>query len=148
MKVVVDANILFSAVLDRTGAVAKVWFDAEPVFHFIAPAFLLDELSKHHSRVARMLGLDIAQVEAIESLFIEQLELIEEAVVPMEIRAKAANALASIDPQDAPYLALALHFECPIWTGDRKLSNGLRRKDIHIAIDTAIMRTLVEQLKH
>lgn len=37
----------------------------------------------------------------------------------------AEKMLKNIDLDDAPFLALSKHIKAPIWTGDKKLYNGL-----------------------
>ncbi len=44
MKLVVDANILFSAVLSKDGLVAETFHEAPSAFTLIAPAYIAGEL--------------------------------------------------------------------------------------------------------
>lgn len=61
-------------------------------------------------------------------------------------RARAKTLLASIDPKDAGYVALAFSLGTVLWTVDGKLARGLLRKGVHVTIDTRTMRHLVEQV--
>lgn len=42
-----------------------------------------------------------------------------------------------IDDYDAPFMALSLALKAPLWTGDKKLINGLKRKEYNFILDTA-----------
>ncbi|AUD07289.1 hypothetical protein CWM47_13175 [Spirosoma pollinicola] len=35
--------------------------------------------------------------------------------------------MEKIDPNDIPYLALAIHLDAPLWTGDRQMMDGLKK---------------------
>lgn len=66
VKLVVDANILFSAILSRDGLVAETFREAEPACTLLAPAYLADELMRLRPRMAKLAGLPIAAVEALQ----------------------------------------------------------------------------------
>ncbi len=51
-----------------------------------------------------------------------------EALIPLRIRQQAHTLCADIDEADTPHVALALHLNASLWTGDKKLQTGLRRK--------------------
>jgi predicted nucleic acid-binding protein len=40
-----------------------------------------------------------------------------------------------IDPKDAAYVSLAIHLDCKIWSGDKKLRDGLLAKGVDIFIE-------------
>jgi predicted nucleic acid-binding protein len=48
----------------------------------------------------------------------------------------ADNLVSDIDPKDIIYIAYANQFKCELWTGDKKLINGLERKKYHNVLTT------------
>lgn len=48
----------------------------------------------------------------------------------------ARDLVKSINDYDAPFIALSLELKAPLWTGDKKLINGLKRKDFDFILDT------------
>jgi len=58
----------------------------------------------------------------------------------------AERLLGPIDAFDIPYLALALELDCMLWTGDRKVFKGLRKKGFMNVIDTAELMLLKDGL--
>lgn len=48
-----------------------------------------------------------------------------------------------MDYADIPYVALALHFKCQIWTGDKRLRAGLAANGFNGTMDTAEVRKLL-----
>lgn len=49
---------------------------------------------------------------------------------------QAYELLKDIDEKDTPYIAYALKFKCKLWTGDKKLVNGLKKKNRSLTIST------------
>ena len=47
------------------------------------------------------------------------------------------SKIADVDPKDTPYVAYSQHFDCKIWSGDKKLILGLGKKGFTKFIDTA-----------
>lgn len=145
MRIIADANILISIVTKLDGISARVWLEADPYFVFTAPEFLREELAKHRSRIAKAMGLSAAQVAALEALLLERVEFCSVARIPDKYLDRAVELTKDIDPKDSPYVALALFFDCQIWTGDRKLAKGLAKKEVNMVLDTTTMRYLIDQ---
>lgn len=51
-----------------------------------------------------------------------------------------------VDEYDAPFIALSLELEAPLWTGDKKLIKGLERKGVEWIFDAIRMREIREKL--
>ncbi|MCK9452072.1 MAG: PIN domain-containing protein [Bacteroidales bacterium] len=52
---------------------------------------------------------------------------------------KAMELTKDVDEFDAPFIALALEMESPLWTGDKKLVKGLSKKGIDWILTTDIL---------
>ena len=48
----------------------------------------------------------------------------------------AIELVSDIDPKDIIYIAFAQQFDCKLWTGDKKLINGLSQKKYHNILTT------------
>lgn len=115
MRVVVDANVVLSAML-RDGAVRHALASTDA--HLFAPAFLKQELGKHLGTMARRAGVKKADAQAaLEGLLADVIWVGEEAIE--RSWKQAHRALAKTDPKDVPYLAaaLAVHADA-IWSFD------------------------------
>ena len=44
-----------------------------------------------------------------------------------------------IDEFDAPFIALSLELNSPLWTGDKKLIKGLNKKEFDLILDTSAL---------
>ena len=115
MKVVVDANRVYSAVL-RDGTTRRILFSTAA--ELFAPALLRKEIVRHAPELARRSGLAPVDLrKLLDKVFSEILWVDEPALLPH--LAKAEKALARRDPTDVPYLAAALAIEADaIWSHD------------------------------
>lgn len=118
-KFVVDANVVISSLIIK-GVSASV-FSLNAIlnkFEFIAPEFLLEEVKKHKSKALRFTKLSEQEFEEAYEFMIDEIDFIpaEEFLQFLP----EAKQLAPHD-KDAPYIALSLAFNCPIFSGDRSL---------------------------
>lgn len=68
------------------------------------------------------------------------MELVAGEAVSRRHWIKAGELADNVDPADIPYVALALHFKCQIWTGDKRLRAGLAANGFNGTMDTAEVR--------
>lgn len=59
---------------------------------------------------------------------IEKIKFIPTEYIGVESRQRAYDLCKDIDVKDIPFLALAIDLNVPLWTGDRKLKDGLKSK--------------------
>jgi predicted nucleic acid-binding protein len=52
---------------------------------------------------------------------------------------KSMELVKDIDEFDAPFIALSLELKSPLWTGDKKLINGLKQKEFDLILGTDII---------
>ncbi len=115
MKFVVDANILFSALI-KDGKTAEIMVNN--LGSLYVPDFIFEEFHKHNKEI---LSKTKRTKEEFNSLF----GLMKEAIIVVpkckyeDVVVKAEEV--SPDQDDAPYFALALKLQIPIWSNDKKL---------------------------
>jgi predicted nucleic acid-binding protein len=111
----VDANIIVSALLKNSGTRKMLLSDKMP--KLFVPEFIRQELFKYMGEFSKRLGvreseLEKAMVGLLDASKIEMVQASEYS----EFMEKALET--SPDPKDAPYFALALKLDCPIWSQD------------------------------
>ena len=112
MLVAVDANIILSALLG--GKSSAILFDGR--FTFITTDFTILEVEKFLLRFAKKLHLPISELEtAIELLPIQSYST---TFYSHQVLA-AEKMISHIDSKDVDILALALHFNCYLWSQDK-----------------------------
>ena len=144
MKIIVDANIVFSGILNTNGKIANLLINSPKQFHFIAPDFLRAEIRKHYSKLCKISGLTKLQVMEAEFRVCGQINFISEEQIKIACWLAAEKLVDGVDPNDAPYVAYAKHFKCKIWSGDKALIQGLEKKGFHNFITTNDLNKIVD----
>lgn len=124
MKLIVDANILFAALI-KEGLTAELLISDK--LQLFAPEFLLTEFSKYETLI-------LEKTHRNEQDFNRFLELLKEQIniVPKkEITPFMDEAVKiSPDPKDTIYLALAIAIKGNIWSNDKKLKQSQTKIDV------------------
>ena len=147
MKIVVDTNIVFSAILNSRSKIGKILINSKDHFQFYTCDFLRTELLKHRRKLLELTKLESEELEELEFIVTEKISFINEALLPAKIIVISENLLANIDLNDTPFLALSKHLKAKLWTGDKKLSLGLQRKKFKDIITTSQLSELLDKLE-
>jgi predicted nucleic acid-binding protein len=124
-RIVVDTSILFSLLLRGESALRKRFLsDHTPTFY--CPHFVFVELFKHKERIAQATAL--SESDLLECLcgLLARVHFLEEGGIPIGTWMEARRVCRDVDPKDAPFVALTLHLDGRLWTGDEELKAGLR----------------------
>ena len=125
MKIVVDTNIVFSAILNIDSNIAKILINSKNKFDFYSCEFLKNEIYQHKNKILKITGYNQSEFLEIEYLVIKNISFLNHKLVGRENLTKAKNILKEIDVNDAPFFAMAKHLKAKLWTGDKVLINGL-----------------------
>lgn len=136
MKVIVDANIVFSAILNTNSKIADLLLNSKRAFDFIAPDYLQTELRKYHSKISKISKLTINEIELIENKVTKPIIFMSGIHIPENKWISAENIVLDIDPKDTPYMAFSMFYKCKIWSGDKALRKGLESKGFKNIIST------------
>ena len=121
MRLVIDTNIVISALISREGKASSLLFLSE--LQLYAPPFLLEEIEEHKSEI-------LEKTELSELNFSIALARITSHICFVPVPDYAPYLLTtkkfSPDPDDLHYLALALSLGCPVWTNDKRLKEQTR----------------------
>ena len=129
MKIVVDANIIFSGILKSNGKIGDLLINSDKFFSFIAPDFLRTEIYSHLDKLIKISNLTLEQILEAEYQIYKSITFISEEQISIENWKFAENLVSDIDPKDIIYIAYAEQFKCKLWTGDKKLIKGLIKKN-------------------
>ena len=130
MDLVVDANILFAALI-KDGITAKLLFLDD--LHLYAPEFLLDEFNKHRKYL-------LDKTHRTKEEFNEILQVLSCRIIffpleDIELYLEKADKI-SPDPDDSIYFAIALKIGASIWTNEKRL---LRQNIVNIYTTSDIL---------
>ena len=145
MNFIVDANIVFSGILNTNGKIGDLLINSRAYFTFIAPEFLRTEIRSHYRRVARISGLTIEEIQEAEFHLYKDIHFISEEQIKISNWIAADALVADVDTKDTHYIAYSKEFRCKIWSGDKKLIKGLAAKGFANFITTDELYKLREQ---
>lgn len=115
MDLVVDANILFAALI-RDGATADLLFRDD--LHLYAPEYLFTEFGKYRETVLEKTHRSDEDFDHLVRVLQRRINIIPaEEIQPFMDRARKITP----DPDDAQYIALALRLHADIWSNDKRL---------------------------
>ena len=130
MKLVVDANVLFSALL-RKGLTRHLWF--HPEMQLFAPEFILNEALSHNAELLKKYGGTREEFLRLFECLAGQVSLVSDSDLKPYL--PAASTLSQ-DSKDWLYLACALYANAAIWSQDKDFQ-GQARVEIKTTIELA-----------
>jgi len=147
MKIIIDTNIVFSAILNSNSRIGKILLNSNEHFQFYTCEYLRTEILRHRNKILKLTKLTEDELVELEELITHKITFINERLLPQELLLKTEILLKSIDPNDTPFVALAKHLEGKLWTGDMQLYNGLKAKRFKDIILTADLSLMLDDLE-
>jgi len=145
MKIVVDTNVVFSAILNSQSWIGQILLHSDKSVRFYSPRYLQVEIQNHFQKIKKITKLSDSEVyELIDTLY-TKIHFISEEFIPKESLLIADELTKDVDFDDVMFVALSLHLNCKLWTGDKVLVNALMQKGFKRFINT---QELIEKLKN
>ncbi|MBU2561984.1 MAG: hypothetical protein KKD17_06840 [Nanoarchaeota archaeon] len=115
MILVIDANILFSALI-KNSVTAELMFDKS--LELYACEFMIDEFFKYEDMI-------LLKTHRTRDDFVTTMHQLKDiiTVIPQEEYSQSMNQAETITPdkKDTMYFALALKMGCGLWSNDKEL---------------------------
>jgi len=128
-SVVIDTNLFFSALIPKASKIREILFESN--IKFYSPNILISEIYKHKDKLLKHSKLTESEFYLYFNGIIELIKFIPTDFTSLESRQKAYDLCHDVDIKDTPFLALSIELAIPLWTGDKKLKDGLRKKGFH-----------------
>ncbi len=122
-SVVVDTNLIFSALIPKASKIRDILFESNMTF--FSPNFLIMEIYKHKDKLIKNSKLDESEFYLYFNGIIERIQFIPIDFISAESRQRAYDLCKDIDIKDTPFIALSIDLKIPLWTGDKRLKNAL-----------------------
>ncbi len=148
MKIILDTNIIFSALLNSNSTIGELIFDSENVFEFYGCDYMRLEIEQHWDKLKKISKLTDKELQ--ESLFrlYTKIHFINEEQISEKIWLKAETLTSDIDIDDTDFVALTNYLKGVLWTGDKELYTGLKIKGYKKVISTQeLLRKRTKQKK-
>jgi len=128
LKIIVDANVLFAAIIKDSATSSLFLVDG---LEFFAPDFLFVEFEKYEDIIIEITSRSKEKVQQ----YINFLKRTIITIPERNFKDLFKDFLPiSPDPKDIPYLALAKRIKASIWSNDKKLKE---KQDIIKVVTTA-----------
>lgn len=118
---VVDSNVVFSALISGKSTYLDI-FESSEIF---VPDFIFIEIAKYESRIRQQASLQEYLKSFTQELF-SYITVIPNLAIASGSFMRAYSLCREIDPEDTPFVALSIDLSVPLWTNDKRLSDGLR----------------------
>lgn len=128
MKIVVDSNIIFSAILNTQSRIGQLILNGSRFFDFYTISLLKDEIISHRDKILLITGFTQSQFDNIFQLLISRITFIDDILLTDSEINIATDLVADIDENDSLFVALNNHLSAFLWTGDKRLISGLKKK--------------------
>lgn len=128
MKIIVDANIVFSGILKSEGKIGDLLINSGDYFKFIAPDFLRFEIHRHLDKLVKISKMSLEQVLEAEYQICKSIHFISDEQISFENWKTAMDLVYDVDIKDISYVAFSKQFKTKIWSGDKELIEGLSKK--------------------
>lgn len=136
MKIVVDTNIVFSAVLNTNSKIGRILTEGSVIFDFYSIYQLNEEIITHKNKIISLTKYSDEHLNEILELLTEKITFIEIEKLSDNSVKQAFDLVHNVDINDLLFVALAIELDSKLWTGDKKLINGLKNKNFNSFIST------------
>lgn len=137
MIIIVDANILFSAIISPAGRIGDLITHPTSTQRLITCHYAFVELFKHQAKIVKNARQPEAHVLTVLDILLRNIEFHNEMLIDMAYMLEAERLTKEVDHFDIRYVALALQTGGILWTGDKKLSTHLKAIGFDRVLNTA-----------
>jgi predicted nucleic acid-binding protein len=109
MRIIVDTNIVFSAILNSSSRIGKILLNSKGHFQFYSCNYLQTEIQRHRKKLLKLTKLTEDELAELERLVTHNITFIDERLLPKELLLKTEILLKTIDPNDTPFVTLTKH---------------------------------------
>ncbi|MEO8821237.1 MAG: PIN domain-containing protein [Ginsengibacter sp.] len=147
MKIIVDTNIVFSAILNSDSQIAKILLSSRKHFQFFTCNYLRIEIQRHRNKLLKITRLPEDRLLELEEIVTQNITFIDERLIPQNILINTEMQLKTIDTNDTVFVALTKQLGGKLWTGDMQLYMGLKSKRFKDILLTSELSLLFDRLE-
>lgn len=126
MRIVIDTNIAFSAILNTNSKISKIILQPRSKLNFYSTDQLIAELAEHWNKLKKISKYSEIELHKAVNLITSKINFINVELIPKSLFRKSEKLTSNIDNDDTEFVALTEHIRGKLWTGDKELAKGLR----------------------
>lgn len=135
-KLIVDSNIVFSAILNVNSRIGQILLTSDKFYDFYAPKYVRDEILNHQEKLKKIAKLDNNDFLEVYELILKNITILDHSIAGKKNYQKAFEFCENVDLDDIPFVAFSLYLKCKLWTGDKKLIKGLKENNFDKIVTT------------
>ena len=143
MKIVIDTNIAFSAILNTNSKIAKIILQPKSKLNFYSTVQLEYELAEHWDKLKKISKYSEIELHKTVTLITSKIKFINVELIPKTLLKKAEKLTSDTDFDDTEFVGLTEHIRGKLWTGDKDLQKGLKIKKWDRLISTDELYNLI-----
>jgi predicted nucleic acid-binding protein len=124
MQIIVDANVIFSAIISGK----SMYKNLVTQYEVFTLDYLFIELATYQKVILEKTKLDNKQLTPYLLAVFSKIKVVPSLLLSANARQQAYDLCVDIDLKDAPYIALAIELNIPLVTNDKVLLEGLQKK--------------------
>lgn len=144
MKIVVDTNVIFSAILSPSGKIGQILIYGQRQFEFYAPNLVKVEVKRHRAKIIQLGELTDPDFEDTRDDIFDCLNFISEEQIPYQYWQEAIPLVRDTDMDDIAFVVLSEYLDAQLWTGDKKLLKGLTNMGFTKGVTTDEIYSLLQ----
>ncbi|MEO7264944.1 MAG: PIN domain-containing protein [Ferruginibacter sp.] len=109
MRVVVDTNIVFSAILNTNSKITRIILQPKSKLNFYSTIQLQDELTEHWNKLKKISCYNDIDLHKSVTLFSSRIKFINVELIPANLLLKTEIFTTSVDLDDTKFVALTEH---------------------------------------
>jgi len=142
MNIVVDTNIIFSALISSSSTIPDIIIAPFSNFRFYTSEYLFEELENHKNKLQKASKLTEVEINKAKTKLFKYINVISLEIIPQEIWQEAEALTFDIDPDDISFVALSIFLDAYLWTGDKALYNNLKNRGFDKILLTSELRAI------
>jgi predicted nucleic acid-binding protein len=130
MNIVVDTNILISSLYKPSGISYELMSKLSEIHQLFISDVSITEIFKHQERIIKSTKIAAVDFEKLKSKILQKTETVALSLIPFSISEYSYKLVKGIDENDVAFVATSIFVNGSLWTGDKPLYDGLKKKGL------------------
>jgi predicted nucleic acid-binding protein len=144
MDIVVDTNILVRVLISPDGVVAKLFYPLKQYHNLYIAYTSIQEINKHKRRLLRFSELTAEDFDLMLLSILSNVSVVRLESIPDSVFIRSFLFISGLDNNDVPFVATSLFTRASLWTSDKDLYYGLRKKGFGDVLNNADIKKIIK----
>lgn len=130
MKVVVDSNIVFSALLNTKSKIGNLLINGATFFDFYSVGLLRNEILRHKKKILKITGFSQKQFDDTFQIITSRIKFIDDILISDKDFKKSIELVSDIDINDSMFISFKQSFTISFLDRRQKVDFRITEKRI------------------